>query len=223
MRKRDCTRYSITGNIEGEFEPGSTVLKNKLGIRSRRRMDAREFEALRRTQARCFRSATADTTITNALILEMHRHFLGGIYPWAGRYRTVNLSKPGFVWPPAGRIPQNMAAFERDALKTRTPCRPGPLERVAESIAVVHAEFLLIHAFREGNGRLARLIAGIMALQAGCPPPEFGFRLRKNRSRYLRAVKRGYLRDYGELTEVVIDAIRRAKKAAGRLSGRKRA
>jgi len=37
----------------------------------------------------------------------------------------------------------------------------------ATALAEVHAELILIHPFREGNGRLARLLALLMALQAG--------------------------------------------------------
>jgi cell filamentation protein len=33
-------------------------------------------------------------------------------------------------------------------------------------LAVTHVELILIHPFREGNGRLARLLADVMAVQA---------------------------------------------------------
>ncbi|NTU98328.1 MAG: cell filamentation protein Fic, partial [Chlorobiaceae bacterium] len=33
--------------------------------------------------------------------------------------------------------------------------------------ATVHLELLFIHPYREGNGRTARLVATLMALQAG--------------------------------------------------------
>jgi cell filamentation protein len=35
---------------------------------------------------------------------------------------------------------------------------------------VVHLELILIHPFREGNGRTARLLADLMAMQANRPP-----------------------------------------------------
>lgn len=44
-----------------------------------------------------------------------------------------------------------------------------------EDLAIIHAEFLLIHPFREGNGRLARWLAELMCLQSGLPLPDFGF------------------------------------------------
>jgi cell filamentation protein len=142
----------------------------------------------------------------------MHRDWLGEIYEWAGRYRTVELSKGGFGWPPAHLVPDNMARFEAGLLREHTPCRPAPLPEVARRIAEVHAELLLIHPFREGNGRLARWLAALMAMQAGYAPPRFEFRGRggrSNQSRYLEAVKRGYLQDYEALTDFLREAIER--------------
>ncbi len=36
-------------------------------------------------------------------------------------------------------------------------------------MAVTHTELILVHPFREGNGRLTRLLNTLMALQAGLP------------------------------------------------------
>lgn len=43
------------------------------------------------------------------------------------------------------------------------------LEQLAITLSEVHGEFILIHPYREGNGRLGRWIASLMALQAGYP------------------------------------------------------
>lgn len=211
-------RYKTGGNVENEYEPGSSVLKNKLHISSKRAMDAEEFKALQRTQDYFFNRVTLESKIDVALIRAVHAHFLGAIYPWAGRYRTVNISKTGFVWPPADLVAPNMETFEREVLCRRTPCRPGPIERIAGDIAEVHAELLLVHPFREGNGRLARLIAGMMALQSGHVPPDFGFQSVKNRTKYLEAVKAGYLGDCKALSCVIIEAIEKAERTARRFN-----
>lgn len=42
-----------------------------------------------------------------------------------------------------------------------------------EAIAVVHVEFILIHPFREGNGRMGRMLASVMAMQASKPELNF--------------------------------------------------
>jgi len=51
-------------------------------------------------------------------------------------------------------------------------------EEVIKALAVVHTELVLIHPFRaEGNGRVARMLATLMALQAGLPPLDFSDRI----------------------------------------------
>jgi len=41
-------------------------------------------------------------------------------------------------------------------------------------MAVVHVELVLIHPFRDGNGRVARILSILMGLQAGLPALDFG-------------------------------------------------
>jgi cell filamentation protein len=85
------------------------------------------------------------------------------------------LAKAGFSWPPACLVEKNMRDFERNVLAVKTPCRPGPLDRTVLDIAQVHADMLLIHPCREGNGRLARWLSELMALQSGLPLPAYRF------------------------------------------------
>lgn len=205
------SRYTTEGNIENEFEPRSKVLKNKLAIRSVKEMGSLEYKQFIATQVHYQGIVQSDTRFTNSLIREMHRHWLGSIFSWAGEYRTVNLSKGDFVWPPASLVSQNMSEFENSFLKKLTPCHPGLIEQISLHIAKVHAEFLLVHPFREGNGRMARLISDLMALQAGYPAPDFAFDQKRNRVRYLDAVKNGYLQNYEPLAKVVREAIERSK------------
>jgi len=98
-------RYATASGPEGEYEPGSgrRVLKNLLGIKSEAAMDVIEAEALDAVQKRYYTdgSITDETPFTAAIIRRMHRDWLGGIYHWAGNYRTVGMSKAGFAFPPA--------------------------------------------------------------------------------------------------------------------------
>lgn len=217
MKRSLHSRYLTTG-IEGEFEPGSRnrVLRNKLGIRKKSEMDQAEFESLVRAQEAYLDRITEDTTFTATLICEMHRDWLGEIYAWAGSYRTVDVSKEGFTWPPAFRVPDNMARLEENLLLKHTPCRPGDWPRMADDIAIVHAELLLVHPFREGNGRLARWLADLMALQGNGPVMDYGFEGRGSRSRrefYLEAVKKGYEQDYVDLRRFFTEALTRGAES----------
>ena len=107
-----------------------------------------------------------DHQFTASDICQMHQDWLGEVYPWAGKYRQVVMSKAGFPFAVPAHIPKLMEEFESTVLRRFTPCG-GEVAEVAMALATVHVELVLIHPFREGNGRVARLLATLMALQAG--------------------------------------------------------
>jgi cell filamentation protein len=131
------------------MQPGSHshVLKNKLGITKKSEMDLIEYEALAAAQRRYLVKISQDTRFDAKLICEMHRDWLDDIYEWAGQYRTVNLTKDGFSWPAAFRVPDNMEHFSKDTLARHTPCHHQQLSAIGHSLAIVHAELLLIHPY----------------------------------------------------------------------------
>src|SRR2546428_11086208 len=77
------------------------------------------------------------------------------------------MGKGGFQFATAALIPNLMRELDQGPLAQFTPCTAQPDAEIAHALAVVHAELVLIHPFRDGNGRLARLLAMLMALQAG--------------------------------------------------------
>lgn len=212
-KSRHPSRYVIAQSLESQNEPGSRgrVLRNRLGIRSKREMDKAEHDALVAAQAEYLKSIDSRTRFTSKLLCQMHRDWLGDIYEWAGHYRSVELQKGDFAWPPAYRVAPNMDELEKRLLATHTPCA-GSLEQVALMMAQVHAELLLIHPFREGNGRLARWLADLMSLQAGLPAPLYSFGGRGGKDRrieYLDAVRQGYARRYEPLARYFLEALER--------------
>jgi Fic/DOC family len=82
---------------------------------------------------------------TSADICKIHRIWLGSVYPWAGRYRLVNLSKAQFPFATAGQIPGLMEHFEKSSLYEYTPCNFKEVGKIIRAIAVVHTELILIH------------------------------------------------------------------------------
>lgn len=213
-----AAKYDTSAGIEGEFEPGSNgaVLKNLKGIMNKAAMDEQEILSLVEVQEHYLDRIDTETEFTAELICRMHHDWLGEIYPWAGQYRTVEMSKDGFTWPPAHRVPENMAQFEAKHLLANTPFRCEDLEEATQQLAAVHAELLLIHPFREGNGRIARWLSDLMCLQADLPQPDYGFTgegSKKNRERYLEAVILGYECNYNALAAFFREALERATKA----------
>jgi cell filamentation protein len=142
----------------------------------------------------------------------IHRVWFGSIYAWAGKYRKVNLTKDGFTFAAANQIPRLMKSFEKDILVRYTPCRGGRIEEVIRALAVVHTELVLIHPFREGNGRVARMLASLMSLQAGLPALDFGGVRARKRKEYFAAIQAGLRRDYRPMERIFISVIRRTSR-----------
>jgi len=138
----------------------------------------------------------------------LHENWLGDIYSWAGSYRQVNMSKGSFLFAAAHLIPSLMNHFEKKVLKKYTPCHFKNNDEIIEAIAIVHNEFILIHPFREGNGRIGRLLATIMAVQAGLPPLDFGGIKGKKKLEYFRAVQEG-LSNYEPMKKIFESIVKR--------------
>ena len=165
-------------------------------------MDALEATKLADATDWAIRHVTADQCFTVADICQWHKQWLGEVYEWAGEYRQVNISKGGFVFAMAAQAPRLMQEFERKELARYSPCAFDNLEDVLEALAITHCELVLIHPFREGNGRLSRLLSQLMALQAGLPLLNFSPIKGKQREAYFAAVRAGMGRDYAPMIEV---------------------
>ena len=186
-------RYDVSTLPEAQFELGSggRVLKNLLGIKQKREMDQVEARELRRALEELIQIYDQQHRFTEADIRKIHKIWLAPIYAWAGQYRNVNLAKGEFPFAAAREVPRLMGEFEKGPLHQFTPCRLPSREEVVRAIAVVHTELMLIHPFREGNGRVGRVLAILMALQAGVPPLDFGSITGRKRQEYFAAVRAG--------------------------------
>lgn len=208
-------RYDASKLVEGQFEPGSRgrVLRNLLGIRSKGEIDQVEALELRRVLEELIRTYDQQHRFTEADIRKIHKIWLAPIYAWAGQYRNVNLAKGEFPFAAAREVPRLMGEFEKGPLHQFTPCRLPSSEEVVRAIAVVHTELMLIHPFREGNGRVGRVLAILMALQAGVPPLDFGSITGRKRQEYFAAVRAGMDSDYEPMEKIFSDVIRRTLRA----------
>lgn len=190
-------RYVTKGNPEGEFEPGSDslVLKNKLGITDVEAMEGKELDVLLAFQMTLFDRFPMEKVINVQDLCEWHREWLGDIYSWAGNYRTVNLSKGDFLFAASHRIPELMNDYQRRYLASFTPCLDMQEDELVNAMAICHLEYILIHPFRDGNGRLGRLLCTVMALQANMPVLDFEL-IEKDKNRYIQAIHAGHAGDY---------------------------
>lgn len=215
MTKKHTDKYQVPSN-EG-YQPGSNeVLENYLNITSKSEMDIIEEQELIRVNRELEEFISKDYQFKSEDICAIHEDWLGDIYPFAGQYRTVNMSKGGFPFAAANCIEKLMYDFEREYLGKFTPCNNKNIDRIAEALAVVHVEFILIHPFREGNGRVGRMLASLMANQADLPPLNFtpidqtvnqvGY------NDYITAVQEGVSCEYYRMIEIFKEIIRVSQK-----------
>jgi cell filamentation protein len=209
--KKD-SRYDVAGLTEAQFEADSNeqVLKNRLGIKSPSEMDNAEARALERTMAELVGQYDEKHRFTAADLRVIHKSWLGDIYEWAGDYRQVNVSKGDFPFAAAARVPALMEQFERDVLARYTPCNFSERADVVRALAETHVELVLIHPFREGNGRLARVLSILMALQAGLPLLNFSLIAEEKKQEYFDAVQAGLDKNYKPMERIFAEIIERS-------------
>lgn len=201
------SRYAVGGD-EDAHEPGSGgwVLANKLGITEPTEIEEAERELLLRLYEEVLPTVDPSDAIISSMICEWHRKWLASIYTWAGRIRSVDLVKDDFLFASAAQIPRLLDELDHEVLGTLTPCRRMAEEELARAIATVHVELILIHPFREGNGRIARFVADVMASQARAGPLDYTA-WDENKQEYIGAIHAGMETDYAPMKRLVIRAL----------------
>jgi cell filamentation protein len=209
-------RYDVSGLPEAQFEPGShgLVLKNLLGITSKHVMDEAEARALEQAMDVLVRAYGETRRFTATDLCDCHRTWLGEIYEWAGHYRLVSVSKDGFPFAAAAQVPVLMEQFEQDVLRRCTPCTFASRAEVVYALAETHVELVLIHPFRDGNGRLARVLSTLMALQAGLPLLDFSLMAGTGKTAYIVAIQAGLDRHYVPMERLFGEVIEQSRSSS---------
>lgn len=208
-------RYDVSGLVEAQYEAGSNdmVLRNLLGIIDPDEMDRVEARALAKASDILIRKYDQEHQFTAADTCYLHKTWLGKVYEWAGRYRKINITREGFPFATATQIHKLMEQFEQSQLIQYTPCEFKNREEVVKALAEVHTELLLIHPFREGNGRVARLLSMLMALQAELPILDFSVISGHRKKEYITAIHAGMDRNYQPMEALFSEIIEKSISA----------
>ena len=184
------------------YEMGSTVLKNKLGVTDPQKAAEEETIGFINAQVIFTKKLSKTTKFNEKYIQDIHRVALSHIYPFAGIYRKVNLSKAGHHFLPYNFIQMGMNYFEQEFL-LKLPSDYEDEKKLIEDIAIVHCELIHIHPFREGNGRTSRIFADLMANRAGYPSLELDKFRKENYSKYIEALNNGDDKDYSGMIKII--------------------
>jgi len=185
------------------------ILLNFAGCLDREEIERREDEGVQRAMELVMQLVERDAPapITVPLVQQLHTELMGVIYPFAGRWREVGLTKGAGPekWPlPPSGIDPLMQVFERDVL-ARSPVISDVDTEVFAFASEVMNEFLAIHPFREGNGRTAFILGNLILMQNDLLPLNFYDR-RRDESRYFAACESGRTKtDYAPLAQLVAE------------------
>jgi Fic family protein len=126
-----------------------------------------------------------------------------GLHPGEGpgsfRKHDIRPFTGGMTPPPFPDVPSLVTDWLRDAGR-------GPVENqhAMVFIADLHARLEQIHPFRDGNGRAGRLATNLLLVRHGYPPAVI---YKRDRTRYLNALRRADRRDPGPLAEIFARAV----------------
>jgi Fic family protein len=160
----------LSSRIEGTQATLDEVLEFDAGIQpaEARRGDIEEISNYR-VAVRIAEAALADRPLSLSLIREVHQRLMQGVrgrdktpgafrtdQNWIGRSGDP-IDKARFVPPSPLVLPQALEAWE-DYLQSET-------EDPILQAAVAHAQFEILHPFKDGNGRIGRMLIPLILYQ----------------------------------------------------------
>jgi cell filamentation protein len=136
-------------------------------------------------------------------LFEIHKHLFQDIYFWAGKKRTVEISKGGKQFFPTTHFDNAFRYI--DQLITEFKKIPKNNKKLlAKKLAEILDNVNYLHPFRDGNGRTQREFLRLLALEKGLTlnlnPPD-------KRSVYERYMKGTIGSDINTLTELIFELI----------------
>lgn len=128
------------------------ALENKLGIKSSAEL-AREEERISKKKAvELFENGMLEKLEAGKFqtLCEIHKYLFDDIYDFAGKIRTINLSKGNFRFAPL--------MYLETAIKNVDKMPQNTFDEIVEK----YVEMNIVHPFREGNGRSMRIWLDMM-------------------------------------------------------------
>ena len=143
----------------------SCILKNKLGIKNKEQLEEaeRNITALRILQ---LKTGELRGEPNFKYLCKIHKHIFGDIYSWAGKIRTLDISK-GNMFSNSQFILENAEEIFNRLKKENYLQDYKDVEKMSERLAYYLSEINALHPFREGNGRTQREFIIVLARRAG--------------------------------------------------------
>ncbi len=136
-------------------------------------------------------------------LLKIHHHLFQDVYEWAGKLRTVNISKHGKPFFNCERFHFGFHYIDTLIFEYRKIKKTNK-EQIAKKLAEILDHVNYLHPFREGNGRTQREFLRLLALEKGLKlnlnPPD-------NENVYERYMKGAIESDVEILTKLILELL----------------
>ncbi len=201
------SRYDVD-TAETQYQPGSNdqVLLNKLNITDVGEINDVEAILLVKLYEKVFSCNDPALNLSFQTVIDWHRQWLGNVYPWAGSIRNVRMWKSDFEFTAPLQIERQICRFEADYLSQQRSLANFTKEELVSFLARSHVEFILIHPFHEGNGRVSRLLMDYMSQEAGYGLLDYSL-WDKHKEFYIRSIHAGVGGDYQHMERLVRDIL----------------
>lgn len=146
--------YSITA-LTDDYYAGTNCLINKFNIQNEEQLAKIEASITLAKSAELERNFIS-YSFDFEHYKQIHRYLFEDLYDWAGKVRTVDISKKGTNFTPAENI-ETVANACFDRLKSHNYFRNVDFEDFVENIVDFYCSTNMLHPFREGNGRTQRI------------------------------------------------------------------
>lgn len=145
-------------------DPNSGILKNLPNLTEEKDLHFFESSAVSKRLEELYSNPIK--IIDSSSLLEIHHHLFQDVYQWAGKVRTVNISKDGKPFLEGERF--QMGFIYVDSLIIEfAKINPDQKIEIAKELAGILDNINFLHPFREGNGRTQREFIRTLAFQKG--------------------------------------------------------
>ena len=196
------SKYELDNKILG-YQPNSNemVLLNKHGITDEKEINNIETFLLLKLYEKVF-SRTVVSHLTFTEIFNWHRLWLGNVYEWAGKLRYYRMRKGDFEFTLPLQIEVDIALFETKYLSNLLKVKNFDHDELVKFLSESHVDFILLHPFREGNGRISRLLMDYMCDVAGIGLLDYSL-WDENKDFYVKSIQAGYAGNYQHMERLV--------------------
>ncbi|MBE6845420.1 MAG: cell filamentation protein Fic [Ruminococcus sp.] len=156
--------YSMEGT-QKDCYPDTTVLINKLGIKDQKMLNVAEIRIVISMTAKIENEISFEN-VDFDFYKSLHHQLFSDLYEWAGKIRSINISKKGTVFCKSDDI-ERIGILKFKRLEKLNFLKNLNKEDFVEELTELYNDLNMLHPFREGNGRTLRLFVTLLVRNAG--------------------------------------------------------